>query len=164
VVFGSTLQNGLKLVLIAALLNAAAALFAQQEEAEPLGILIRGPVSSRGLPFLPANSIRHYRGRYETSGGEILVRYTEEEIVPRESWERSRCGSRELRVFRVASETERAVPVAYIPGEGYHLFFRFTGGALDCSFIDVFIQRFRYFRSVPGGDSEAPPFPAIVRP
>ena len=165
---GSALRKGgkplLAAVLFTVLFTAGARLPAQQEETEPLGILVRGPVLGRGLPFLSANSIRHYQGRYETSGGDILVRYTEEEIVPLESWESVRCGSRELRVLRASSEAETTVPVAYVEGEGYHLFVRFTGGALDCSFLDVFMQRFRYFRSLPGQGSKTPPFPAIVRP
>jgi hypothetical protein len=155
------------LLLIPVLLTAAAfPLAAQQgEEREPLGVLVEGPGRSRGLPFLPTNAIAHYRGLYELPEGEATVYYTEQEIVPLAAWERQSCGPHRLRVFRIAEEG-RSYPVAYLVLDGAHLFFRFHTTAVECAFLELFISRFRYFRSLPEEEAAggAPPYPAIVAP
>jgi hypothetical protein len=136
---------------------------AQTDGGEPLGVLVSGPAESRGIPFLPTNTIEHYLGRYETAEGEVLVYYTEKEIVPLGSWETGSCGALSLRRFLV-DESGTVEPVAFFGAEEYRLFFRFGSGAVDCGFIETFLNRFRYFRSLPedGGGTETPPFPAVV--
>lgn len=139
---------------------------AQDSAGEPLGVLVRGPVSSRGIPFLPTNTIAHFRGLYETPEGEVLVYYTEEEIVPLSGWERDSCGDQPLYRFDFTAESGRSPVIAYFSGEGYHLFFRFRSGLLACDFVQTFLSRLRYFRSLPESRvaSGMPPFPAIIAP
>ena len=72
----------------------------ETEDEETVPVLVSGPEAGKGLPFLSANAIEHYRGLYETASGRIFVYYTEKEIVALSSWEEASCEGRALRRFR----------------------------------------------------------------
>ncbi len=83
---------------------------AAQEDDEPgsqdVALLTDGPELARGLPFLPANVIQHYRGRYEYLHKEIDIFYTEKEMLRFSSWQPVDCEG--YRLYRLAGAPNAA--------------------------------------------------------
>lgn len=141
----------------------------EAEDEETVPVLVSGPEAGKGLPFLSANAIEHYRGLYETASGRIFVYYTEKEIVALSSWEEASCEGRALRRFRadalafpsVQPAEDRAellsegVLVAFYRSEDFSLFFLHEGAEVACGFIDDFIRQLIFFRSTRGDSGGA---------
>ena len=132
-----------------------------QEEAAPASgpaLLESGPVKRYGILVLPPNAIAHYQGLYKEGRFAISVLYTQESIVIPADWVTKRCGSDPVR-FTVEND---AIHYMYASQEGWYTFFTFPGDyGKDCSFIERFLQRLRYFKSVVGS-GEPVPLPAII--
>ncbi len=149
---------------------------------QDIAILVRGPVRSDRLPFFQPNAIENYAGYYSFRGEDIIVYHTNREIVRFEEWEPAACGS--LQLYRVDASGDPVIPAASdsdsaaVPAEQrlkqpeqaavyfyqngtYALFFSFPG-ELNCDFIERFLLRFDYFRTVRELPSKRPPFPAVV--
>ncbi|HDQ13460.1 MAG TPA: hypothetical protein ENN41_01415 [Sediminispirochaeta sp.] len=118
-----------------------------------VAILERGPVAERGLPFLPRNVISHYRGYYSLEGDAIKVYYTEQEIVRFSRWPAVDCGP--LQLYQVEGE------VYFGQFPDFYIFVEFEQ-SLRCDFVNQFISRLNYFRSVQDMNAGRPPFPAIL--
>ncbi len=157
-------------------------LSAQEDEgpgSQDVALLNDGPELVRGLPFLPANVIPHYRGHYEYQKSDIEVFYTEREIVRFSDWQAANCGRYRLyRVSRVSRSTPASQsagaddqiegvrpivtrPVFLYQTDEYSLFIRVEQQYL-CTFFSRFMSKFIYFRSVENIPSSRPPFPAVV--
>lgn len=135
---------------------------------QDIAILVRGPVRNDRLPFFQPNAIENYAGYYTFRGEDIIVYHTDREIVRFEEWEPVSCGG--VQLYRVGAAgvpgTTAAAdgdsPAVYFYQNGtYALFFSFTG-ELNCDFVERFLLRFDYFRTVRELPSKRPPFPAVV--
>ncbi|MFP4492019.1 MAG: hypothetical protein ACLFNZ_11130 [Spirochaetaceae bacterium] len=164
-------------------------------EESTVSVLVSGPTSGRGIPFLPPNAIEYHRGVYELPEQNLLLHHTRREIVPPSSWEEKACGGTPLLTFYTKwkdlpetvteiwpvsdKNTLQASPLqpvtAFYSGEDYYLFFTFLGGTVSCDFVESFIEKFLYFRSVSRGEESRagreesskgpvppPPFPAVL--
>jgi hypothetical protein len=130
------------------------------ERAQPSApaILADGPVLRFGILALPANATKYFEGTYTQGFHTIIVRYSEENIVIPAEWVTTRCGTLPLR-FTVENNT---VHYAYSQEETWAVLFELPDEyELSCAFIERFLQRLRYFKSVSESE-EAVPFPAIV--
>lgn len=120
-------------------------------------VLHSGPDPQRGILVLQANAIRHYQGVYVHDGVKLTVRYSEEHIVIPSGWVTRRCGTLPVS-FTVENGTLHYV---YQAEEQWYVFFEIPESyGRDCAFIERFLQRFRYFRSVTGSGNV--PFPAVL--
>jgi len=131
-------------------------------QAQDVALLLRGPEEGKGLPFLRTNVIDHFRGVYSYLEKDILVYYTEHRIVRFETWTPVSCGN--FRLYRLdRGQIEASAPgaVFFFRDEDFSLFFAFEA-ELDCTFVQRFLVRFNYFRSVRDLPSRRPPFPAVV--
>jgi hypothetical protein len=146
---------------------------------QDIAILVRGPVRNDRLPFFQPNAIENYAGYYTFRGQDIIVYHTDREIVRFEEWEPVSCNG--VQLYRVgasgvqgtpdaADSSSTAVPaeqqpeqaaVYFYQNDTYVLFFSFTG-ELNCDFVERFLLRFDYFRTVRELPSKRPPFPAVV--
>ena len=182
------------LTLLCSMGPGAARLAAQQDEdpaSQDVALLVNGPALARGMPFLPANVIPHYRGRYEYKNSIIDVFYTENEIVRFSGWQALDCGDYRLYQLRRprpdenerpaegndgqaasrpldgASEQSNAAgtltiqPVFFYQTDEYSLFIRLEQRYL-CTFFPRFMSKFIYFGSVQNMPTSRPPFPAVV--
>jgi len=121
-------------------------------------LLETGPVTRYGILVLPANAIIHKEGVYTDGTEELFVRYTEEEIIIPGNWVTSVCGSTPVRFTLDNSRLH----YAYSSEEGWFVLFDVPEDyKKTCDFIERFLQRLRYFKSV-AKESESVPFPAIV--
>jgi len=133
-----------------------------QAQSQDVAILTDGPEKARGIAYLPSNVLPHFRARYEYLDSSIEVLYTEEEIVRFARWEGVRCEGYQLyQVNGGSGSREAARPVFFYQTEEYSLFLQLPREQL-CSFLQRFMRKFVYFRSVREMPSERPPFPAIV--
>ena len=136
-------------------------LFAQEQEQEQeqeLGVLLKGPLIRKGIPFLYPNAIPVFYGEYEYRNKKIIIYFSEEEIVRSDSWLPFECPERTL--YRIKRE-ERVV--LYFRDENKWSVFFSLPVELEtpCRFIDKFLERFLYFRSIARGESIAT-FPAVL--
>ncbi len=159
--------------ILCSVLLSAFALFhplqlAAQNQNEPqsqdVALLVDGPKAARGIPFVPPNVIQHYKGTYEYFDSKIIVYYTEKEIVRFSSWELLSCGS--YRVYRINNKKTNApadpmLPIYYYQSEDYSLFLQVSSDYM-CTFLQRFMSKFIYFRSVQDLPTDRPPFPAVV--
>jgi hypothetical protein len=60
-------------------------------------ILLSGPVSGRGIPFLPPNVISFSYALYEIDENRLEVYYTDDDVFGVEGWEGVDCGAFTLR-------------------------------------------------------------------
>jgi len=133
-----------------------------QPQSQDVAILTDGPEKARGIAYLPSNVLPHFRAGYEYLDSSIEVLYTEEEIVRFARWEGVSCEGYQLyRVDEGSGSREAARPVFFYQAEGYSLFLQVPREYL-CSFLQRFMRKFVYFRSVREMPSTRPPFPAIV--
>ena len=149
---------------------------AQELQSQDVAILLKGPEYGQRLPFFQPNAIEYYAGYYSFRDQEIIVYYTDRDIVRFEEWEPAACNS--VGLFRInpadpvnaagspgledSATPAGSGPVVYFYQNGtYVLFFSFAEG-LNCSFIERFLLRFDYFRSARSIPSKRPPFPAVV--
>lgn len=133
-----------------------------QSRSQDVAILTDGPEKARGIAYLPSNVLAHFRARYEYLGSPIEVLYTEEEIVRFARWEGLRCEGYQLyRVADGSGSREAARPVFFYQAQEYSLFLQLPREYL-CTFLQRFMRKFVYFRSVREMPSSRPPFPAIV--
>jgi hypothetical protein len=147
--------------------------------ADDTAILREGPVSVRGIPYLPPNVLSAFRGDYVIDPGDggkgaplvrafdtpeppaAVVVYTRRPLVLPEDWPAVRC--RSLMLLQVRGE--ESYTLCYRDGNGYTLFFAFpeTGQPPDaCRFVESFVRRFQLLVGFLGEKRE-PPFPAILR-
>lgn len=168
--------------------EASAAGTAEEAEDQPLAILLKGPERIKGLPFLLPNVLDAYSGLYRwflTGEGESAIRsaaavyYTEEEIVPSDSWNSFSCGDYNLlllgpnNVERLNALRRNDVPevseiIYYSGGGDWSLFFAVMPlngvegeESVSCGFIVPFLRGFVRFLTITG-DSGPPPFPAVL--
>lgn len=121
-------------------------------------LLESGPVRRYGILILPANAIGHYQGVYEDGEFSITVRYTEEDIVVPSDWVTRRCG--DDAVWFITDD--QIIHYLYGSGDGWYTFFEFPRDyGEECVFIQRFLQRLRYFKSV-AESPDSVPLPAIV--
>ena len=133
-----------------------------QPQSQDIAILTDGPEKARGIAYLPSNVLPHYRARYEYLDSRIEVLYTEEEIVRFSQWEGVRCEGYQLyRITDGSGSREAARPVFFYQAQEYSLFLQLPREYL-CTFLQRFLRKFVYFRSVREMPSNRPPFPAIV--
>ncbi|MFP4067373.1 MAG: hypothetical protein ACLFS5_07700 [Spirochaetaceae bacterium] len=140
--------------------------------AEPTGVLLSGPRTGRGLPFIVPNTFEYDRGLYDTPEGTAEVYCTEGRLYPEEGWAETSCG--ELDVAVVSAAPVRTMYYR-LPEEAGHVFFRFIadggrnasgpGPSLSeeaaCAFIEAFIERFEFFRETTRHGRQAA-FPAVI--
>jgi len=121
-------------------------------------LLASGPVKRYGILVLPANAIPHYEGVYRAGDFTITVRYTEESVVIPPDWVDRRCGTLPLRF----TSGYGVFHYVYAAEEGWSAFFEIPENyGEDCPFIQRFVQRLRYFKSVSEATGTVP-FPAVV--
>jgi hypothetical protein len=123
-------------------------------------ILQRGPLAARGIPFLPPNVLRAYRGEYLAAETRIVVYFTRESLVLPAGWRPASCGQDTL--LRVPDEEFPTFCYAD-PGEaGYSLFLSFESFEAEpfpwCAWTEAFLQRLRYLLAF----SSEVPFPAVI--
>jgi len=129
---------------------------------QDIAVLVRGPVRNDRLPFFQPNAIENYAGYYTFREQDITVYYTDREIVRFEQWEPVSCGPLQLYRLEYTDPEEAAPPAVYFyQTDTYSLFFSFPG-ELNCDFIERFLLRFDYFRTVRELPAKRPPFPAVV--
>lgn len=125
-------------------------------------LLESGPVTRYGILVLPANAISHEEGVYTDGPATITVRYTEDEILIPADWVTSVCGSAQGSTRLRFTLEESRLHFVYPSPEEWAVLFDFPDGyEKTCEFIERFLQRLRYFKSV-SKDAESVPFPAIV--
>lgn len=123
-----------------------------------IALLESGPVRRYGIIVLPANAISHYEGVYTDGAATLTVRYAEENIIIPADWVTGLCGSAAV---RFTLENGR-LHYVYSSQEGWFILFDIPEDyGKTCAFIERFLQRLRYFKSVSKG-GETVPFPAIV--
>ncbi len=140
-----------------------------------VAILVRGPVKSTGFPILYPNAIDIWRGYYRYKESEVIVSFTREDIFIPDEWESAVCD--ELEGFYPKEDS------FYYRSNDWSLIFQFSDSiktSLDalpmdnvriplantlpkdqCTFINKFITRFKYF--LRDADPKDPPLlPAIL--
>ncbi len=169
----SPLSNRIQLSISFVFLISATALFGRGGEEVPqpsreaapaitrisgTALLESGPVTRYGILVLPANAIGHSEGVYTDGTVALTVRYTEEDIIIPADWVTGLCGSAPVR-FTLDSARLHYV---YSSEEGWFALFDVPEDyGKTCAFIERFLQRLRYFKSV-SKSGESVPFPAIV--
>lgn len=129
-----------------------------QEQEQELGVLLKGPLIRKGIPFLYPNAIPVFYGEYEYQNKKIIIYFTEEEIVRSDSWAPFECPERIL--YRIKRE-ERLVLYFRDENEWSVFFSMHSELETPCRFIDKFLERFLYFRTIARGESIAT-FPAVL--
>ena len=125
-------------------------------------LLESGPVTRYGILVLPANAIRHEEGIYTDGPATLTVRYTEDEILIPEDWVTSVCGSSQSSIRLRFTLEDSWLHFVYTGPENWVVFFEIPDDyEKTCAFIERFLQRLRYFKSVSDGSGSVS-FPAIV--
>ncbi|MBT3275896.1 MAG: hypothetical protein HN368_22295 [Spirochaetales bacterium] len=121
-------------------------------------VLETGPNPGRGILMLSSNVLEFHEGRYIDGGTVLRVQYTQEQVFIPEDWVSTRCTG-ELLHFILDDGT---LHYAYISEDAWAVFFSVPiSYESPCSFIVIFLQRLRYFKSV--SEESAPvPFPAVL--
>ena len=128
------------------------------ETERELGVLLRGPLIKKGIPFLYPNALPVFYGEYTYRKVKILVYFTEEEIVRSDSWQPFECPKRTL--YRL--EREEKLLLYFRNENGWSVFFSMPEKIeTPCRFIDKFLDRFLYFRSI-SRDRNIATFPAVL--
>ncbi len=108
--------------------------------------------------MLPANAIGHYEGVYADGEATLTVRYTKEDIIIPADWVTGFCGPEPVR-FTLEN---KKLYYLYAAEEGWFVFFEVPEEyGKTCPFIERFLMRLRYFKSVSKSEDSVP-FPAIV--
>ena len=146
-----------RLVLAVVLLLAAAPWSASAQEPPGKMILLRGPVSEQGLPFMPRDVSLFFRGEYEYAGSRIDVYFMQRPLTEAQEWRTGSCA--------VSVRVLDYVPLGkfyYRPfGQSSTLLFRTEGDVDVCTLIPAFERRFSYFLGTTP-KWLLPPFPAVV--
>lgn len=117
-------------------------------------ILVRGPVASMGFPLIYPNAIEVWLGYYRYLGEEIVVSFTRKNILVSEEWENKVCG--QLKGYTLENNS------FFYRNDSWTILFQFSGGnSVDCSFINTFIVRLKYFLRDVSTDNP-PLLPAIL--
>lgn len=131
-----------------------------------VAILVRGPVKSMGFPLLYPNPIEIWTGYYRYMELDVIVSFTREDILIPKEWKSIIC--EEIKGFSPDEDS------FYYKDNDWSLLFQFAShpsgappagvlsvGPPDCTFINKFITRLRYFlRDAP--PREPPLMPAIL--
>jgi hypothetical protein len=121
-------------------------------------VLESGPVKRYGILVLPANAISHHEGVYADGAMKLTVRYAEEDIIIPGDWVTGLCGTAAIRFTQESGRLH----YVYSAEEGWFVLFDVPEDyGKTCAFIERFLQRLRYFKSVTKSEA-AVPFPAIV--
>lgn len=125
-------------------------------------LLDSGPRTRYGIIVLPANAISYEEGVYIDGPSTLVVRYIEDEVLIPADWVTSVCGAGQGSTpLRFTLEDSR-LHYGYESPEGWVVLFDVPEDyGKSCAFIERFLQRLRYFKSVTQS-SESVPFPAIV--
>lgn len=130
-------------------------------------VLLRGPISVRGIPVYTPNRIPAFRGEYslgvdsEENPRTLTVLFTRQKLFVPEEWVLRRCGA--LRLYVVVDY--ETFGLCYRDDRGFYLFFLFpeTGEPGDwCSFTRRFIERFLFLYNFVDIETDVP-FPAILQ-
>lgn len=128
------------------------------ETERELGVLLRGPLVKKGIPFLYPNALPVFYGEYTYRKEKILVYFTEKEIVRSDSWQPFECPERTL--YRL--EREEKLLLYFRNENGWSVFFSLPEKIkTPCRFINTFLDRFLYFRSI-SRDRNIATFPAVL--
>ncbi len=117
-------------------------------------ILLSGPVSGRGLPFLPPNIISFSYALYETEEGRLEVYFTRDPVFGMDGWEAVECGG-----FSLRRNVEKEV-FSYADAGGWSVFIA-SGQFVDdpCNLFEGLVERLTFFvASIEGNES---PLPAV---
>ena len=145
-----------RIVFVLVLATTALALVAAEGEGPVY--LARGPHPGRGLWFLSPNTIAYDLGEYRDGDSSIYVYYTDEEIVPGSAWAKGDCSQNQTLLL----PSSDALMHFFDSGEGWAVFFEMPPGyEQSCGFIEVFLRRLGYFKSVTAPGSGVP-LPAIL--
>jgi hypothetical protein len=157
------------LVLMAAtvLIWVASSPEAAAQEQPARAVLLRGPISVKGIPVYTPNRIPAFAGEYslEVDSGQqprtVTVLFTRQRLFIPEQWVLRRCGV--LRLYAVPEYETFAL--CYQDERGFYLFFLFpdTEEPGDwCAFTDRFIERFLFLYNFVDNETDVP-FPAILQ-
>lgn len=135
--------NKRRLCLLALAVIAFIPLFAQNGTV--LAVLERGPLLKKVIPFIGPNTLSYYYGEYRLEQEKKAEIYYITEMVPLSSWTPYSCGG--LAFLEVPYPGARVLYYSREEGEG--IFFLFPGGMDNpCRFINPFLERYTYFRSL----------------
>ncbi len=131
------------------------------QERDPAGraVLESGPTPGKGLFFLPVNVIEFYGGEYIADESTITVYFTMTDIATFPSWIDFACDPLEPLIV----ERDEDGTLIYIGYQDQWSVFARIPNTYEhaCRFLEVFINRLRYFLEV-GGTQGVPPLPAIL--
>ncbi len=135
-------------------------------------ILQRQPQVSRGVPVLPANTLRYLRSTYDYGGTLLEVYLVPGAEPPRDerSWELAACPAVTLEYL-----TDEHLPLWRVPREGYLLYVTLPAGDAGntvasgglCAFAGSFVEVFEFFLAESPRRLETlrppPEFPAVLQ-
>jgi hypothetical protein len=158
-----------RLVVAAAVLLiwAASGPEAAAQEQPVSAVLLRGPISVKGIPVYTPNRIPAFRGEYslgvdsEENLRTLTVLFTRQRLFIPAGWVLRRCGA--LRLYAVPDYETFAL--CYRDERGFYLFFLFPEAEEPgdwCAFTDRFIERFLFLYNFVDIETDVP-FPAILQ-
>ena len=127
-------------------------------------LLERGPLTVKGIPFLPSNVLPAYWAEYRVAGDPAEVWYTRQPLVLPAAWPKLRCGAFSLLLVPVDAGLVVCFAGPLQEGEpAVYLFFSYASGepASWCGWVEAFLQRFRYLLAFAASGTEVP-FPAVL--
>jgi hypothetical protein len=149
------------------LIWAASGPMAAAQEQPTTAVLLRGPISVKGIPVYTPNRIPAFLGEYSlgVSSGEdprtLTVLFTRQRLYIPEQWTVRRCGA--LRLYAVPDYETFAL--CYQDERGFYLFFFFPEAEEPgdwCDFTDRFIERFLFLYNFVDIETDVP-FPAFLQ-
>jgi len=117
-------------------------------------VLVKGPVENRGFPLIYPNAIELWSGYYRYLKSEVIVSFTRKSILLPVEWEHFVCNK--IEGFSPAEDS------FFYTDKDWSVLFQFSKEQqVDCSFINIFIIRLKYFLRDTSSDSP-PLLPAIL--
>lgn len=158
-------KHRFRLVVVAAviLIWTASGPEAAAQEQPISAVLLRGPISVKGIPVYTPNRIPAFRGEYSLGKdrGILEVLFTRQRLFISEKWVLRRCGA--LRLYAVPDYETFAL--CYQDERGFYLFFFFPEAEEPeywCAFTDRFIERFLFLYNFVDIETDVP-FPAVLQ-
>lgn len=119
-----------------------------------IAVLVKGPVENRGFPLIYPNAIKLWSGYYRYLKSEVVVSFTRKNILLPAEWEHFVCDK--IEGFSPAEDS------FFYTDKDWSVLFQFSKEQqVDCSFINIFIIRLKYFLRDTSSDSP-PLLPAIL--
>lgn len=148
------LQLSKRLLLPLLLLTAASLLYGEEVPA----LLVKGPLSLRGIDLLSPNALVAFEGFYSYKEEEIRVIFTGDPLLRSGDWLPFPCGN--LQLFQLPDEWERIF--YYSNSRDISLLFVFDPDfELWCDFIGIFVERFSFLLGFSIHEVDVP-FPAVL--